>query len=119
MMGSANGRSSGYALRLPTASVCPMPMNQQEASRTSWTQPLAPYSEESGRGARVMSKQLEGNEDWIRRERGRLPTKRAMAAERASAGLGTSDDDGELGGALAAPLTVWAKKAPKVPARKQ
>jgi hypothetical protein len=40
-----------------------------------------------------MGKRYEANEDWIRRELGRVPTKGAMAAERASAGLGTSDDD--------------------------
>lgn len=40
-----------------------------------------------------MSKQYEANEDWIKREEGRIPTKGAMAAERASAGLGTSNDD--------------------------
>jgi hypothetical protein len=40
-----------------------------------------------------MSKRFEANEDWIKREQGRVPTKGAMAAERASAGLGTSDDD--------------------------
>ena len=59
-----------------------------------------------------MSKQDEGNEDWIKREKGRIRTKGAMAAERASAGLGTSDDrDDDLG--LSADfrprLTVWAK----------
>jgi hypothetical protein len=40
-----------------------------------------------------MSKRFEDNEDWIKRGQGRVPTKGAMAAERASAGLGTSDDD--------------------------
>jgi hypothetical protein len=43
-----------------------------------------------------MSKRFEANEDWIKREQGRVPTKGAMAAERASAGLGTSDDDAGL-----------------------
>jgi hypothetical protein len=41
----------------------------------------------------MMAKQFEANEDWIKREEGRIPTKGAIAAERASAGLGTSDDD--------------------------
>jgi hypothetical protein len=40
-----------------------------------------------------MRKGFVGNEDWIARDQGRIPTKGAMAAERASAGLGTSDDD--------------------------
>lgn len=43
-----------------------------------------------------MGKRYEANEDWIKREQGRVPTKGAMAAERASAGLGTSDDDAGL-----------------------
>jgi hypothetical protein len=47
-----------------------------------------------------MSKRFEDNEDWIKREQGRVPTKGAMAAERASAGLGTSDDDAGLIGYL-------------------
>jgi hypothetical protein len=60
-----------------------------------------------------MSKQLERNEDWIRRENGRVPTKGAMAAERASAGLGTSDDDSALLAELSPPITVWAKPVQK------
>jgi hypothetical protein len=40
-----------------------------------------------------MARQLEPNEDWIKRECGRIPTKGAAAAERASAGLGTFTDD--------------------------
>jgi hypothetical protein len=57
-----------------------------------------------------MTKQFDGNEDWLRREHGRIPSKGAMAAERASAGLGTSDDD-EYGalGELRPAFTVWAK----------
>jgi hypothetical protein len=43
-----------------------------------------------------MRKEFEGNKDWIARDGGRIPTKGAMAAERASAGLGTSDDDAPL-----------------------
>jgi hypothetical protein len=38
-------------------------------------------------------KALEANEDWIKRDEGRIPTKGAQAAERASAGLGVTDDD--------------------------
>jgi hypothetical protein len=43
-----------------------------------------------------MAKQFEANEDWIKREGGRIPTKGAAAAERASAGLGTLSDDEAL-----------------------
>jgi hypothetical protein len=44
----------------------------------------------------MMGKAFEPNEDWIKREEGRIPTKGAQAAERASAGLGTIDDDDPL-----------------------
>ena len=37
-------------------------------------------------------KEFQGNEDWAKRDQGRIPSKGAMAAERASAGLGTSDE---------------------------
>ena len=43
-----------------------------------------------------MAKQYEANEDWIKRDGGRIPTKGAAAAERASAGLGTLNDDAAL-----------------------
>jgi hypothetical protein len=43
-----------------------------------------------------MGKEFEPNENWVARENGRLPTKGAAAAERASAGLGTLDDDAAL-----------------------
>ena len=43
-----------------------------------------------------MGKEFEGNEDWVAREKGRIRTKGAAAAERASAGLGTLDDDAAL-----------------------
>jgi hypothetical protein len=43
-----------------------------------------------------MAKQFEANEDWIKREEGRIPTKGAAAARRASAGLGTFTDDEAL-----------------------
>lgn len=62
-----------------------------------------------------MPKEFEGNEDWIKREKGRIPTKGAMAAERASAGLGTSDDDSVLLVEPSPPLTVWAKPTQKGP----
>ena len=61
-----------------------------------------------------MTSRSEYNEDWIKREHGRIPTKRAMAAKRASAGLGTSDDDPDIliyeG---SAPISLWAKRLPK------
>ena len=63
-----------------------------------------------------MSKDVQGNEDWVKREMGRIPSKGAMAAERASAGLGTSDDDALLLKEVAPQLTVWAKPGPKNPA---
>jgi hypothetical protein len=40
-----------------------------------------------------MIQPFKGNEDWLKRKHGQVRTKGAMAAERASAGLGTSDDD--------------------------
>jgi len=43
-----------------------------------------------------MSRAAEGNADWIAREEGRIPSKGAMAAERASAGLGATDHNAEL-----------------------
>jgi hypothetical protein len=42
-----------------------------------------------------MSKEF-GNPDWVAREEGRIPTKGAKAAQRASAGLGATDHDAEL-----------------------
>jgi len=54
-----------------------------------------------------MNRQLEENEDWIKREKGRIPTKGAMAAERASAGLGTSDDDPGFSGEFRPQLSPW------------
>ena len=59
-----------------------------------------------------MSKRFEDNEDWIKRDQGRVPTKGAMAAERASAGLGTSDDNAELLGEPPSWLTTPAKPSP-------
>ena len=60
-----------------------------------------------------MHKHFEDNEDWVKREKGRIPTKGAMAAERASAGLGTSDDEGALIAAPSPQVNVWAKPVPK------
>jgi hypothetical protein len=68
-----------------------------------------------------MSNQSAGNEDWIKREQGRIPTKGAMAAERASAGLGTSDDEStRLAVETSSPVSLWAKPVDKKspPARK-
>jgi hypothetical protein len=42
-----------------------------------------------------MSKEF-GNADWVAREEGRIPSKGAKAAQRASAGLGATDHDQEL-----------------------
>jgi hypothetical protein len=50
------------------------------------------------------SKRFDANEDWAKRENGRIPTKGAAAAKRASAGLGTSDEDATM----PPPSTVWA-----------
>jgi hypothetical protein len=63
----------------------------------------------------MMGKRFDGNEDWVKRGEGRIPTKGAMAAERASAGLGTSDDDVALASEPYPLLTVWAKPAPRRP----
>jgi hypothetical protein len=43
-----------------------------------------------------MSKEFERNADWIARDNGRIPSKGARAAERASAGIGATDHDAEL-----------------------
>lgn len=43
-----------------------------------------------------MDKQFENNKDWIAREEGRIPSKGARAAQRASAGLGATDHDAEI-----------------------
>jgi hypothetical protein len=60
-----------------------------------------------------MTSRFEGNEDWIKREKGVIPTKGAMAAERASAGLGTSGDDAESSREASAPISLWAKPPQK------
>lgn len=63
-----------------------------------------------------MSNQSEGNADWIKREQGRLPSKGAAAAERASAGLGTSDDDSLISKLdVSSPISLWSKPVPKKP----
>lgn len=63
-----------------------------------------------------MSNQSEGNEDWVKREQGRIPSKGAAAAERASAGLGTSDDDSLISKLeVSSPVSLWAKPVSKKP----
>jgi hypothetical protein len=66
-----------------------------------------------------MTSRFEGNEDWIKREKGTIPTKGAMAAERASAGLGTSGDEAAASREASAPITLWAKPVQKGPAAKK
>lgn len=56
-----------------------------------------------------MAKELEANANWIAREEGRIPSKGAQAAERASAGLGATDHDEELLGELLSLRAVTAK----------
>ena len=43
-----------------------------------------------------MGKEHEPNENWIARDEGRIPSKGAMAAERASAGLGATDHEADF-----------------------
>jgi hypothetical protein len=63
-----------------------------------------------------MSNSSVGNEDWIKREQGRIPTKGAAAAERASAGLGTSDDDSLISKMeVSSPVSLWTKPVQKKP----
>jgi hypothetical protein len=68
-----------------------------------------------------VTKKLDSNEDWRRRDEGRTKSKGAMAAERASAGLGTSDDgDASLMfRETSSPVDVWARPQRKpAPPRK-
>ena len=59
-----------------------------------------------------MGKRFESNEDWLKRGEGRIPTKGATAAERASAGLGTSDEPA-LCAEPSPQRSVWPKPAPQ------
>ena len=60
-----------------------------------------------------MSRKLD---DRVRPGEARAPSKGAMAAERASAGVGTSDDDESLVFAPPSPgVDVWAKREAKDP----
>ena len=59
-----------------------------------------------------MRKAYEGNEDWAARDQGRVPTKGAKAAERASAGLGTTDYDAAYSAELLPPR-IPVKRVPR------
>jgi hypothetical protein len=59
----------------------------------------------------MMRKELDSNADWIARREGRIPSKGALAAERASAGLGATDHDAELMTEL---LSLQALRAKRV-----
>ncbi len=61
-----------------------------------------------------MRKEHEQNEDWVARDQGRIPTKGAAAAERASAGLGTSHD-GAAHVARWLPARPLVKREPRSP----
>jgi hypothetical protein len=63
-----------------------------------------------------MRKDLEGNEDWVAREEGRIPSKGARAAQRASAGLGATDHDAELQTELLSLEAIRAKRVLRGPA---
>jgi hypothetical protein len=65
-----------------------------------------------------MRKELERNEDWIAREEGRIPSKGARAAQRASAGLGATDHDAELQTELLSLEAIRAKRVLRGPARR-
>jgi len=55
-----------------------------------------------------MAKQI-GNEDWEKRKHGLIPTKGAQAAERASAGLGTSNAEELATPTAPRPVYAWPK----------
>ena len=61
-----------------------------------------------------MAKEFERNANWIAREGGRIPSKGAKAAERASAGLGATDHDEELMTEL---LSLQALRARRIVAK--
>jgi hypothetical protein len=64
-----------------------------------------------------MDKKLDGNKDWIARDEGRVRSKGAQAAERASAGLGATDHDAELLAELLATGPRRPRPAGKSPER--
>jgi hypothetical protein len=64
-----------------------------------------------------MAKELEANADWIAREEGRIASKGAQAAERASAGLGATDHDAEMMSELLSLQAVTARFAARRAAR--
>jgi hypothetical protein len=63
-----------------------------------------------------MGKELEPNKDWIARDHGRIPSKGRQAAERASAGLGTTDDDSAFETILSPRPALSVTPAAKSPA---
>ena len=65
-----------------------------------------------------MRKEFERNEDWTARDEGRIPSKGAMAAQRASAGLGATDHDAELQTELLSLEAIRAKRVLRGPARR-
>jgi hypothetical protein len=65
-----------------------------------------------------MRKDMERNEDWVAREEGRIPSKGARAAQRASAGLGATDHDAELQTELFSLEAIRAKRVLRGPARR-
>ncbi len=62
-----------------------------------------------------MGKELEPNDNWIGRDNGRIPSKGRQAAERASAGLGTTDDDSVFETFAPVKPELWVKSASKSP----
>ncbi len=64
-----------------------------------------------------MRKEFEANANWIAREDGRIPSKGAQAAERASAGLGATDHDAELLNEQLSLQAITAKLAARRAAR--
>jgi hypothetical protein len=60
-----------------------------------------------------MAKEFEANENWIARDEGRIPTKGAMAAERASAGLGATDHEAAFLEQQLPPRARLARPAPR------
>ena len=64
-----------------------------------------------------MGKEHEANENWIARDEGRIPTKGAMAAERASAGLGATDHEAAFLEQQLPPRARLTRPAPPSPKR--
>ena len=64
-----------------------------------------------------MGKEHEPNENWIARDEGRIPSKGAMAAERASAGLGATDHEAAFLEQQLMPRPRLTRPAPPSPKR--